>query len=247
MKIVRLILSFAFCLCKIIVIAQDQDTRAQSNNYDHYIWEAYECIKNGDCVCAEQFYSVYKQLTNKTDWNLEQQILDCKSPKYLNFVTFNIAYSVAPQWSFGGCYGRISRKSRWGWFAGIVTNFSFKGYSTDKECDADGYLKDGSRPIYSGKTYRDRLSFIGGGVYRVADPLFIKAGLGYGVRNLCWEADNGTCYRNLGYSTAGVDVSLGVQLHLNRFVVSGDLVSTNFKTVEGKVGIGLTFYNNVVQ
>lgn len=233
MKTVKLILlTLSLSLFNIIVLAQSDP--------EQYRRDAYKCINNGDCVRAEQNYEMYKVLSDKTDKNLEQQIQECKRPKRMNFVTFNAAYSVAPQWSLGGCYGRMG-KGRLGWFLGVMTNLGFKGFSADKECDAEGYLIDGSRPNYSEKMYRDRLSVIGGGMLRITDPLFFKLGIGYGIRNLCWEGGDGTCYRNLGYSTEGIDVSAGLQLHLNRFVISGDIVTTNFKTVEGKVGIGVTF------
>lgn len=233
MKTVKLILlALSLSLFNIVVLAQSDP--------EQYLKDAYKCINNGDCVRAEQNYEMYKGLSDKTDKNLEQQIQECKNPNRLSFITFNAAYSVAPQWSFGACYGRTG-KGRLGWFLGIMTALDFNGFSADNECDAEGYLIDGSRPDYSGKIYRYRLSAIVGGILRITDPLFFKLGLGYGVRNLCWEGESGTCYRNLGYSTEGIDVSAGLQLHLNRFVISGDIVTTNFKTVEGKAGIGWTF------
>ena len=48
-------------------------------------------------------------------------------------------------------------------------------------------------------------------------------------------------YRNKDYSLQGVDVSAGLQAHLRGFVVSLEAVTTNFQTLEGKLGLGYAF------
>lgn len=95
--------------------------------------------------------------------------------------------------------------------------------------------------MYSGATTTDRLSIIAGGMIRVSEPLCLRAGLGYGVRNLCWADTDGNWYKNKANSVQGVDVSAGLQLHLNGFVVSLEAVTTNFQTLEGKLGLGYAF------
>ena len=109
------------------------------------------------------------------------------------------------------------------------------------ECDANGFIEGGHLPMYDGSITSDRLSVIAGGMLRVAEPLCLRVGLGYGVRNLCWHSKDGQWYRNNEYSLQGVDVSAGLQAHLSGFVVSLEAVTTNFQTIEGKLGLGYAF------
>lgn len=154
------------------------------------------------------------------------------------FVTANIAYSFAPQLSFGFSAGQVKH---YGWFVSAMTNGGFTGMQTLPKADANGFVDEGYLPMYSGETTTDRLSIIGGGVMRVADPVCVRLGLGYGVRNLCWRDTNGQWYKMKDQSVQGVDVSAGLQLHLSGFVVSLDAVTTNFRTLEGKLGLGYAF------
>lgn len=154
------------------------------------------------------------------------------------FGTLNFAYSAAPQISFGFSIGQVKR---FGWFVSVMTNGSFKGFSAAGNCDADGYLDDGSLPLYTGETAKDRLSVIAGGMMSLTDMLYVRVGVGYGVRNLCWQTEDGQYYRNMAYSVSGVDVSAGLQAHFGMFVVSVEAVTTNFKTLEGKLGFGVAF------
>ena len=154
------------------------------------------------------------------------------------FATANAAYSLAPQASFGFSVGQVKR---FGWFVSMMTNGSFKGMSTALSCHADGYLDNGAYPLYSGESAKDRLSIIAGGMMRLSDMFYAKVGVGYGMRNLCWKDVNGQYYRNIGYSVTGVDVSAGLQMHVGKLALSLECVTTNFKTIEGKLGLGMTF------
>lgn len=154
------------------------------------------------------------------------------------FLTLNGAYSTAPQTSFGFSVGQVKR---FGWFVSFMTNGSFKGMGLSEKCDGMGFLDDGHFPMYTGSTSTDRLSVMAGGMMRIAGPVCAKVGVGYGVRDLCWEKVDGSWCLNKGYSAQGVDVSAGLQAHLGGFVISLEAVTTNFKTIEGKLGVGLAF------
>jgi hypothetical protein len=95
--------------------------------------------------------------------------------------------------------------------------------------------------MYNGTKATDRLSVIAGGMMRVAEPLYVRVGVGYGAYNLCWQDKELNWYKIKGYSFQGVDVSAGIQAHLGGFVLSLEAVTTNFQTVEGKVGVGYGF------
>lgn len=154
------------------------------------------------------------------------------------FGTLNFAYSAAPQMSYGISVGQVKR---FGWFVSVMTNGSFKGMSPAGNCDAEGYFEDGSLPLYTGEAAKDRLSVIAGGMIGFTDMLYARVGVGYGVRNLCWQDVNGQYYRNMGYSVSGLDLSAGLQMHFGKVVLSLEGVTTNFKTLEGKVGLGMVF------
>ena len=154
------------------------------------------------------------------------------------FVTANAAYSFAPQVSLGFSVGQVKH---FGWFVSVMTNGSFTGMGDVPECDGNGYAEGNHLPMYSGATTTDRLSVIVGGIVRVSDPLCFRFGVGYGVRDLCWQDKSGQWYRNKEYSLQGVDASAGLQVHLSGFVLSLEAVTTNFQTIEGKLGLGYAF------
>ena len=154
------------------------------------------------------------------------------------FVTANVAYSFAPQTSFGFSVGQVKH---FGWFVSAMTNGGFTGMGNLPKADAQGFVEGGYLPMYNGQTTTDRLSVIAGGMIRVADPLCIRVGAGYGVRNLCWQDKDGQWYKMKDNSVQGVDVSAGLQLHLSGFVLSVEAVTTNFQTLEGKLGLGYAF------
>lgn len=154
------------------------------------------------------------------------------------FITLNGAYCMSPCLSYGLSVGQVKR---FGWFVSLMSNAGFTGYSASGTCDAGGFLEDGVLPLYSGKVKTDRLSAVVGGVMRLAGPLCARVGVGYGAMLVSWETTEGVYYRNKSYSQEGVDVSGGLQLNLGHFVISAEAVTTNFKTLEGKLGLGAAF------
>lgn len=154
------------------------------------------------------------------------------------FVTFNAAYSFSPQVSFGFSVGQVKR---FGWFVSVMTNGNFSGFEPDGDCDRDGFIEGDFLPYYTGETSKTRLSAMAGGLMKVSDHLCLRLGLGYGNSTLLWHTEDGRWLRNTAYSAAGLDLSAGVQLHLNGFVVSAEAVTTQFQTVEAKIGIGYAF------
>lgn len=154
------------------------------------------------------------------------------------FVTFNAAYSFSPQVSFGFSVGQVKR---FGWFVSVMTNGNFSGFEPDGDCDRDGFIEGNFLPYYTGETSKTRLSAMAGGLMKVSDHMCLRLGLGYGNSTLLWHTEDGRWLRNTAYSAAGLDLSAGVQLHLNGFVVSAEAVTTQFQTVEAKIGIGYAF------
>jgi hypothetical protein len=121
-----------------------------------------------------------------------------------------------------------------------MSNFDFKAMKYDYTADADGYV-DGEYPNYSNESCSSRISLIGGVVIKVADPLCLRVGMGYGQRVKSRYISDGQLVKMSDDSWTGMDASLGAQLHLKGFVLSLDVVTASFKDVEAKVGVGYSF------
>jgi hypothetical protein len=153
------------------------------------------------------------------------------------FATLNFAYDPAPQTSYGFTIGSVKKL---GWFFSAMSNFGFKAMQYDYVADTDGYV-DGEMPTYTGESCSTRISVIGGAMMKVAQPLYLRAGVGYGMRVKSWYTTNNALVNIPDDSWAGVDASLGAQVHLKGVVLSFDVVTTNFKNMELKAGVGYSW------
>lgn len=153
------------------------------------------------------------------------------------FATANAAYSLAPQASFGFSVGQVKK---FGWFLSAMSNFGFKAMQYDYTADANG-LVDGEYPYYIDESCSMRFSVLGGVVVKVAKPLCFRAGVGYGMRVKSWYTKDNQLVKMSDDSWTGLDASFGAQLHLKGFVLSLEAVTTSFKDVEAKVGVGYAF------
>ena len=86
-----------------------------------------------------------------------------------------------------------------------------------------------------------RISVLGGVIYKLSEPLYLRAGVGYGQRVKSWYISDGRLVKMSDDSWRGVDASVGAQLHLKGFVLSLDAVTTSFRDVEMKAGVGYSF------
>ena len=151
----------------------------------------------------------------------------------VNFLTLNAAYSVAPQISFGFTYGQVKKI---GWFVSAMTNFGFRLKANEWE-----ELYSADEAIISGNSSKARLSLTGGLLLRLGGPVYMKLGAGYGVRVKCWELSSGGWYEYAPDTYRGVDLTAGLMFNTNGCAISADVVTTNFKTIEFKLGIGINW------
>lgn len=154
--------------------------------------------------------------------------------KGVNFVTLNLAYSPSPQVSYGATFGSVRKL---GWFVTAMNNFDFMATNYSMTASEEG-LVDGFYYDYTGDSYSTRLSVMAGMIARIAGPVCMRFGAGYGMRVKSWSTAQGELVRFSNDSFTGVDATMGMQLNLKGFVVSLDAVTTNFQTVEAKVGFG---------
>ena len=161
----------------------------------------------------------------------EKKVKD-KSLPSTNFLTLNAAYSVAPQTSFGFTYGQINKV---GWFVSAMSNFGtrFSANSWDELSGID-------KAVASGKSSDARLSFTGGLVCKLFEPVYLKVGAGYGARVKCWEIDD-TWYEYPSNSYKGLDLTAGLMFNIKGYTISADVVTTGFEYMEVKIGVGLNW------
>lgn len=156
------------------------------------------------------------------------------------FMLANIAYSVAPQTSFGLTFGSVNQ---FGWYVSMASNFRFKG--THYTCDGSGKIEetygDGYTDYtYSDRSYTSRLSATAGLVARVANPISLYFGGGFGFRNLYWVLEDGTWVKNTDYSHSGFSIDGGLLFHYGNFSLSAGVQTIGFNYLEAKVGIGFS-------
>lgn len=152
----------------------------------------------------------------------------------VNFATLDFAYSPAPQTSYGATFGSVKKI---GWFVSAMSNFNFTAMNADQTADAQG-LVDGEYPSYTGESCSTRISAMGGVVFRLTGPLCLRAGVGYGSRTTSWYTNDGLLVKLSKDSFNGLDFSIGTQLNIKGFVISADAITTNFSTLEAKIGLG---------
>ena len=145
----------------------------------------------------------------------------------IDFITLNWAYTSSPQHSFGITFGSVDYV---GWFASLMSGPDFRGYSAGKTDDV---------VVLTGESASSRLSVTGGIIFGGA--FSVKIGAGFGMRTKCWEATDGNWYKISANSTIGADITAGLQLNLRHATFSVDMVTTNFKTVEVKLGMGVNW------
>ena len=157
----------------------------------------------------------------------------------ITFITLNGAYTNTENPSVGFTFGQVQK---FGWFASVMSGFNFAGLAPAAVSDAEGFVGE-DLPFYKDEYAKTVLSVMGGGVMRLNDMMYLKAGVGFGNRSLSWKTLDDRWVRNGGYSAVGVDVSAGMMFRFGGFVLSLDAVTTNFSIFEGRVGLGYSFEN----
>ena len=155
------------------------------------------------------------------------------------FATLNGSYGTSGIPMVGFTVGQYDK---FGWFVTLMTalDFDYMGYQVVDHCKKDGYIGD-ILPFYNPESKISAVSGMVGGLMRLNDAIYVKAGVGYGMRSVAWQLWEGDYVTNDGFSAHGVDVSAGLLFDLNRFVLTLDGVTTNFHVFEGRLGLGFRF------
>ncbi len=192
-------------------------------------WQAFKDLGYGD----------YPEIRFKFVTEEKQQTPRPKRIPKITFSTLNGAYTNTENPSVGFTFGQVQK---FGWFASVMSGFNFAGLTPAAVSDAEGFVGE-DLPFYKDEYAKTVLSVMGGGVMRLNDMMYLKAGLGFGNRSLSWKTLDDRWVRNSGYSAVGVDVSAGMMFRFGGFVLSLDAVTTNFSIFEGRVGLGYSFEN----
>lgn len=157
------------------------------------------------------------------------------------FVIANVAYSVAPQMSYGLTIGSVKKL---GWFLNVTTNFVLMGSSY--ECDDTGKISGMYSDGFTDYTYTDqvkksRFSFTAGMVVRLAEPISAYFGGGLGCRRLFWMLEDGARVKNTNHSYGGFSLDSGLLFHFKVVSFSVGVQTLGFNYAEAKAGIGFTF------
>ena len=194
-------------------------------------WQAFNDLGYGDYPLIR-----FKFITKEAQQNQTPKVK--RIPK-ITFATLNGAYTNTENPSVGFTIGQVQK---FGWFASVMGSFNFAGLAPAATSDAEGFVGE-DLPFYKDEYAHTVLSIMGGGVMRLNDMMYLKAGAGFGNRSLSWKTLDNRWVRNGGYSAVGVDVSAGMMFRFGGFVLSLDAVTTNFKIFEGKIGLGYSFEN----
>ena len=155
----------------------------------------------------------------------------------ITFVTANASVSNYGTPSFGVTFGKVKKV---GWFVSATTNFNFQ----KAELVTENGLIDGCFPGYQqGSRRNSRLSLLGGMVVKLYGPLCFRAGAGYGSNTNLWTTLGGQTVKFSTGSFSGIEATLGMQLNIKGLTVSLDMLTTNFETLEAKIGVGVCFKN----
>jgi len=128
----------------------------------------------------------------------------------------------------------VGKVSRIGSYVKFKSNLNF----------SDAFVSQGestTERFFNGKVYQGRLAVTGGLLYRIASPIIVYGGLGYGNRWVNWEKLSGERFRVTDYSFKGLEMEAGVVLKIKRLLLSGGISSYSPDFYEADFGLGFTF------
>lgn len=143
---------------------------------------------------------------------------------------------VGSDFSYGLMLG-VAKKT--GWY--LKAKYDFKSLTTDTECDEAGNSPDGNAYWFTGEKKSSRLAITTGLMLRLAKPLYLYGGAGWGYRKLAWETANGLWAECTDLSHSGVEADLGCVLRAKSVAFTAGVQTNSFKYWEATIGIGIMF------
>lgn len=149
---------------------------------------------------------------------------------------------IGESFSYGLMVGVVKK---WGWY--LKAKYDFKSQATTTECTNDGNNMSGTPLWFTGNTATSRLAITTGAMLRLAKPLYMYAGAGYGYKKLAWElaegqdGAEGTWAENTDETFKGIEADLGLVLRMKNIAITAGIQSNQFKYYEATVGLGIMF------
>lgn len=207
------------------------------------------CVfKNNQTAEEEMAQKQERERLKQEQKGKEKRYIEKNAPRASNepFMMANIAYSIAPQTSFGLTIGKMNKvgfyaslNCNYGGFANLYTGF--KLYAAEYECDYAGNINELTTEYsYSGNKKTSHLGATVGMVFGISDPFYAYAGCGYGYRDVLWELDNGKWAKCIDDSSRGIAIDAGLMLRFEKLGLSLGVQTIGVKYLEAKIGIGFT-------
>lgn len=171
------------------------------------------------------------------------------------FLTGNLGFlNKGGKTSYGLNIGDIADGGQAGWYLSFMTNTDFINQLYNKDyavlnahssANEEGEVPFGHQPSYTGERSLIRASALLGVALKVAGPVYLRIGAGYGLRRSAWKATDDSWVIIDPISWQDFEGSLGLQLCIYNFVVNTDaliplqdVLTNGKKLVEFRVGVG---------
>lgn len=196
-------------------------------------------------IKSDEFGSLKYEFTQKLEKQVVYKLaLQLETPDSKKTRTMVMpVVGIGSTTSFGLMVGVVKK---WGWY--LKAKYDFKNQETVAECDGSGNNASGTPMWFTGETASSRLAITTGVMRRIAKPLYIYLGTGYGYKKLAWEMAEGesgtnsdSWAENTDETFKGVEADLGLVLRAKNFAVSAGIQSNSFKYFEATVGVGIMF------
>ena len=142
-------------------------------------------------------------------------------------------------YSYGLMLGVCKRN---GFYVRAKTDLNF-GLNPTLTCDSEGKV-NGTMAWFPGESQKSRWALTGGYLRKLADPLYLYLGGGYGSRVLAWKMYADGDYewaRVTDSSFTGYEAELGLVYRPGVIAFSAGVQTNQFKYYEANVGIGVMF------
>lgn len=165
------------------------------------------------------------------------------------FLLGNLAYSIAPQMSYGLTIGQTY--SGIGWYVSARSNYHFKNATGGLECSEGGFI-GGIFPFYSGRTESsifvanigvvvDFFEWTKVSMRNRFNTIGVYVGTGYGFRQLLWETSDGRWVKYNPTSCNGICANVGIIGSVYGLTLKAGVNTIAFKYMELEAGIGWMF------
>ncbi len=196
-------------------------------------------------IKSDEFGSLKYEFTQKLEKQVVYKLallLETPDSKKTRTMVMPIA-GIGSTISYGLMVGVVKK---WGWY--LKAKYDFKSQETEAECTSLGTNPQGTPMWFTGETASSRMAITTGVMRRIAKPLYLYVGAGYGYKKLAWEMAQGEVgtssdkwAENTDETFTGVEADLGLVLRTGNVAFTAGLQSNSFKYFEATVGIGIMF------